>query len=406
MSGGQTSNTQSNQVSTVQLPPWVNEAAQQNYAFAQNVAARPLQQYQGQTVADVAPATQQSWNLAQTSGTAGQPQSNAATAGNLGVLASGTPTVTAGMLANTDLAPYMNPYVNDVVNTGMQKLEAQRRQAIIGNGNTASASGAFGGSRQGVQEGVTNAQSALAAGQLSSSLMSDAFNTATGNATADLNRQLTAAQGNQSADLTKSGLDLSASTNLEGISNDQQKNALQQFMMLQQAGTGQQTQAQSEIDANVNKFNQAWNYPTDQLNTLLASLGMTPYGKTQTTQGDSTTTTSSSPDFAQAGLGLLSMGSGLFSDKRVKKNVEKVGVHGLTGLPTYSFQYKGQPDNSKKTVGPMAQDVETKFPLAVSKTAGGIRKIHPSAIPGGGGVGGIGVLAARQSRKSRRVGIL
>ena len=48
----------------MQLPPWVNQAAQQNYALAQNVADRPLTQYQGQQVADIGPQTQQAWNLA------------------------------------------------------------------------------------------------------------------------------------------------------------------------------------------------------------------------------------------------------------------------------------------------------------------------------------------------------
>ena len=54
--------------SVQQLPPWINQAAQQNYGFAQNVAKQPLQQYQGQMVADVGPQTQQCWNTAATGG--------------------------------------------------------------------------------------------------------------------------------------------------------------------------------------------------------------------------------------------------------------------------------------------------------------------------------------------------
>ena len=85
--GGGSDTTQNTQRKSVQqLPPWINEAAQQNYAFAQNVAQQPLQQYQGQMVADVGPQTQQAWNTAATSGTAGQDQYNAAQAGLLSVL--------------------------------------------------------------------------------------------------------------------------------------------------------------------------------------------------------------------------------------------------------------------------------------------------------------------------------
>ena len=43
MSGGGTTQTTQSQ-NTTQLPPWINDAAQQNYAFAQNVATQPLQQ--------------------------------------------------------------------------------------------------------------------------------------------------------------------------------------------------------------------------------------------------------------------------------------------------------------------------------------------------------------------------
>ena len=65
------------------LPPWINQAAQQNYGFAQNVAQQPLQQYQGQMVADVGPQLQQSWNTAATGRGVGQDQYNAAQAGLL-----------------------------------------------------------------------------------------------------------------------------------------------------------------------------------------------------------------------------------------------------------------------------------------------------------------------------------
>ena len=84
--GGQTGTQQQQTQQTTQLPPWINDAAQQNYAFAQNVAARPLQQYQGQMVPDVSPQMQQSWNTAATAGNAGVPQLNAATAGFIGAL--------------------------------------------------------------------------------------------------------------------------------------------------------------------------------------------------------------------------------------------------------------------------------------------------------------------------------
>ena len=38
-----------------QMPQWMSDAGQQNYAYAQKVAQQPLQQYQGQMVANVGP---------------------------------------------------------------------------------------------------------------------------------------------------------------------------------------------------------------------------------------------------------------------------------------------------------------------------------------------------------------
>lgn len=55
-----------------------------------------------------------------------------------------------------------------------------------------------------------------------------------------------------------------------------------------------------------------------------------------------------------------------FSDRQAKKNIKKVGKTN-SGLPIYTFQYKG---DNKTQMGVMAQDVEKKFPKAVSKVEG------------------------------------
>jgi hypothetical protein len=412
--GGQSSEQQTQQTSTVQLPPWVSDAAQQNYAFAQDVANRPLVQYGGQQVADTSPQTGQAWNLAATSGGAGKDQYDASTAGFLSAMMSGQNApqvgiqarqgdVTPGMLANTDYSKYMDPYVNDVVKTGLDKLEAQRVQSIMGNADSAVKANAFGGSRQGITDAVTNAQSAVGAGQLSAQLMDQAFQNAQGAAKYDITNKLTADTGNQGAGVTQRGQDytaalanqaalqkgtdqtLSGATGMEALGNDAVKNVLQQYSMLSDAGSQQQKQAQDVIDANKAKFTEAQNYPTEQLNTLLASLGMTPYGKTQTNTGD--TKDYYSPDYAQSALGLLSIGAGLYkSDRKAKKDINKVGTHAPSGLPVYSYLFKGQKSGTPKTVGPMAQDVQKTYPGAVANV-GGTKYIAPAKIPGGGGVG-------------------
>ena len=65
-----TQNTQSQSVQ--QLPPWINQAAQQNYGFAQKTSpSSPCSNTRGEMVADVSPQMQQSWNTAATGGNAG-----------------------------------------------------------------------------------------------------------------------------------------------------------------------------------------------------------------------------------------------------------------------------------------------------------------------------------------------
>jgi hypothetical protein len=310
----------------------------------------------------------------------------------------------------------MDPYVGNVVRTGLDKLEAQRQQSIMGNADTAVKANAFGGSRQGITDAVTNAQSAVGAGQLSAQLMDQAFQNAQGAAKYDITNKLTADTGNQGAGVTQRGQDYTAATanqnallkgtdqtiagatGMESLGNDALKNVLQQYSMLSEAGQGEQSQAQSIIDANKAKFAEAQGYPTEQLNTLLSALGMTPYGKTQTTQGDTKDTYS--PDYAQSALGLLSIGAGLFkSDKKAKKDINKVGTHAPSGLPVYSYRFKGQKPGTPKTVGPMAQDVQKTYPGAVANVDG-TKYIAPSQIPGGGGVGGAGMLAANSNAPS------
>ena len=160
MNGGTTQQSGTS-TSVNQIPQWMSDAGQQNYAYAQQVAEQPLQQYQGQMVADTSPQTQQSYNVAANSGNVGADQYDAASAGYLGALGQTPNAVNPQTLASTDLSPYMNPYTQDVINAtlpGMQQANALSQNQA---GNAANAANAFGGSRQGIQQGVAQAQGAM-----------------------------------------------------------------------------------------------------------------------------------------------------------------------------------------------------------------------------------------------------
>lgn len=65
-----------------------------------------------------------------------------------------------------------------------------------------------------------------------------------------------------------------------------------------------------------------------------------------------------------AGSGLAALG--MLSDERAKTDISKVGKDHDSGLNLYAYRYKGDPKTYPKVVGPMAQEVEKKYPSMVS----------------------------------------
>jgi hypothetical protein len=435
--GSPSSSQQSSQqqISQVQLPPWINQAAQQNYALAQDVANRPLTQFQGQQVADVGPQMQQAWNLAAGSGGAGADQYNAAQAGyltaagynpmqvkpqtlaslaqpvnnmtNMGATGptGGGPNYSAGFdpgnvaqMWNSPLGnalsqannqpqngytPYMNPYTQSVINTTLPLMQQQLNQAKMGIGDQATQARAFGGSRQGVQEGVADAQGALNMGQMASQLNQANFQQAQAAATGDITRDLQAQQGNQTANQAAINSLLQASQGLGGLGTQAQTNQRQQFLELSTAGAQQQQQAQAQIDAQKAQFQQANNYPLTQLGILQSGLTTTPYGSTTMGASSGQQQTQQNNGIAADIFGGLQSLGGMFgaggpfgaggalaslmpgSDRHLKTDITKVGVHPPTGLPLFSYRYKGDPKTYPKITGPMAEDAMQVAPHAV-----------------------------------------
>ena len=437
--GSQGTSQQSSQqnVTQTQLPPWVNQAAQQNYALAQNIANRPLTQYGGQQVADVGPQTQQGWNLAAQSGNAGADQYNASQAGYLNAM--GTPAtqvnpvnmnaslntgptgaINPQTLAGANLSAYTSPYTQQVINSTLPLMQQQLGQQQIGNQSQAAGAGAYGGSRQGIQQGVTQAQGALNMANMAAQLNQQGYQQAVQGAQYDIGNNMAAQQANvgaanqfalanqqmqQQANQANQGVGMTAqtanqqanqaninsmlqgATGMGGLGNQAQQNQRQQFLELSTAGAQEQQQQQNQINAQIGQFNNAWQYPGQQLSVLQSALGMTPYG--QTTMGTSsgqqqTQTQQGFGDIAMGGLqslgGMFGQGgpfaaggalAGLMpgSDAHLKTDITPVGVHPATGLPLYSYRYKGDPKSYPKITGPMAEDAMQLAPHAV-KTVG------------------------------------
>ena len=335
MSGGTTQQSGTS-TSVNQIPQWMSDAGQQNYAYAMQVAGQPLQQYQGAMVADTSPQTQQSWNVAANSGNVGADQYNGATSGYLGALAATPQSVTAGQISNTDLDPYMNPFTKDVINATMPGMIQANALSQNQQANAANSANAFGGSRQGIQQGVAQAQGAQNVGLMLANLNNQNFTQAQAAATGDINRKLTADTTNQAAAQAKINSDIQASQGLTNTGDSMSKNNVANFNMLQSAGASESMQAQNEINAQMAKFNQAFNYPQQQLGTLEASLGMTPHDTS--TSGQTTSQTTTPTDWASIISKGASAASDIFamlpSDKTLKKDITPAGAGpaGTSGL--------------------------------------------------------------------------
>lgn len=75
--------------------------------------------------------------------------------------------ISVDQLRTMDISQYMNPYTQNVIETGQADIERQRQMASNTLGAQAQAAGAFGGSRQAVQEGVLAGEALRQAGALS-----------------------------------------------------------------------------------------------------------------------------------------------------------------------------------------------------------------------------------------------
>ena len=126
--------------------------------------------------------------------------------------------------------------------------------------------------------------------------------------------------------------------------------------MLTSAGGLQGAAAlQNDINAQIAKFQQAWQYPQQQLGMMESSLGMTPYN-TGTSGSSASTTEQTQSNPVGAATSAMQMLGGLFSapaggtsaiaglgalsDRRMKTDIKRVDTH-ATGLPIYAYyRYK------------------------------------------------------------------
>jgi len=231
-------------------------------------APAPTAQYSPMAAPTAAPAQSQGFNV------------NQAAAGGLQQAFQGT----RDAMQAPNIGQFMNPYTRQVTQNTLADLERQRQMQMNTLGAQASGARAFGGSRHGVAEALTNEGFARQGAQAFGNLQQQGFNTALQAAQAQQGRQMAGA-----AQLGQLG---------------QQAFGTGQAIQQQQAQQGllQQGLQQSLIDAAKQQYAGYTGAPTAALNAPLAALGVAQRG------GASETVKSQDPGlltYLQLGLGMM-----------------------------------------------------------------------------------------------------
>jgi len=271
--------------STSSIDPQIKEAFLTNFQQAQNVAgALPVQQFVQPNVGYQAGeealvnaglagpgivGTDLAAQMAAYGGTY-QPAQIMARQANLGMTGPGS------------VGSYMNPYTQAVRENALSDLESARRAAIQQTGERATQARAFGGSRQGVAEALTNQGFAKQAATLGTTLNEQAFNQAMALQAQDIARQQAADLANQQAGLQGAQFRLGAAGQLGNLAAQQQALRIGGGQAVMQAGEARRALEQQQMDAIRNIGLQRLGVVQSSLGAQPANLGMvaqTPYSQ-------------------------------------------------------------------------------------------------------------------------------
>lgn len=336
---------------TTKLPAWYETGAKDAISFSNNAAENLMRPYSGNTVAALDPLTQQAIGL-----TGQNIGSTNAAFDQAGRTAAGVAGYQPGSFLTGNIDAYMNPYLRNVEQAALGNMDRAYRQNLNTIADGAISANAFGGSRQGVAEGVAAAENARQMGDLSAQLRAQGYGQAQGIMQSDLDRAM---QGQQ--------LNLQAAGQQGALASAGQQAYLQSLQSALAGGQINQAQAQALLDQQKAQYDAERNYPLEQLNIKLAGLGgvqvpTSTTQKTPTTGSDLGSALGSAATIASSAATLAPM---LLSDERMKTNLEPVGIDGMTGMPIYAYDYKADVERARRTgsamppkrVGPMAQDM-------------------------------------------------
>lgn len=286
-------------VTTPNVPDWITSPYQQ---LATDIGSLGQAQTFGPTANQMAAFTQ-----------AGQlGQNNQQVGDALGAtqsLLNFTPdSVQAGQLSQTDLNPYFNPFQQNVIDTTLADLESARQGMISRGQGAATQAHAYGGSRHGVADSLTNDAALRTGASTVAQLRSAGFQNAQQAALQDIANRFSADQFNSQQGLAGANFRLGAANQLGQLGMSRDANSRANLGMLSDLGG---------IERNILQENDPY---TQQVRALLARAGLLGQipgnlwtGQTADQTGRSTTTTPTGGWLAALGSAFNGMGNINFS---------------------------------------------------------------------------------------------
>ena len=292
--GGGGDSTPEKQTTVVDIPDWAKPYAKESLGKASALTNTPYQAYGGERIAQFTPMQKQAFGRAEGQQVAEQIGAGSGLAGTAGLMG-----LTGGYRPGqfgSQMSQYMSPYMDAVV---QQQMDSAQRQADIAStqrGAQAVRAGAFGGSRQAVE----NAEAARALASQKGQIQATGLQSAYDRATDMYGREQALAEQSRQAGLSTA---LGAAGQLGQLG--QQQFGQQMDITGQQAALGgQQRQATQDIlSQQYQDFLNQQRAPYDQLSFMSSLIRGTPMGQTTTQYQPPPSTTSQLSGLGTAAAG-------------------------------------------------------------------------------------------------------
>jgi hypothetical protein len=368
--GSSTTNTQNN------IPAWLEGPAQGMVGRAVELSQTPYAGYDGQRIADFSPLMEQAFDRIGGQQVAGQLGTATGLAGAAGQAAMGAGSYdpySMGRFTGDTAQAYMDPYMQNVVNSQMREAQREADIATTTRAGAATRAGAFGGSRQAILDAEAGRNLAMQKGDIQATGLQRAFESGrsqfgTEDALREQSRQFGANLGLQGA-----GQAINAAGVLGQLGQTQFGQEMDITQGLGYAGSLQQAQEQSKLDVDYQDFLAQQRHPYEQVSWLQGVLAGTPHSTTQTSQtesqsvstpGEQTSTTVStqtpstskpSPISQAVGVGTALYG---LSDLASGGVVQRYADGGITGLLSDQQLQQRQQNPQLPTIARLAAEMQ------------------------------------------------